>query len=213
MYKYHSKMLNIILFVFILSNIHSFSIMQNQHSHIKKNNIGLNRHYYNNGKNNEYRIKALNSKNNNELGIEETVEKYGLEAGMFKAMTEKENNNDNNKEEGESSSSSSSKDMKPADLLKKYGSAYLITSITLAIISYATCYALISNGVDVNELLQKIGIKTSASSTNVGTAAIAYAVHKAASPIRFPPTVALTPVIAGWIGSRSRSSEDNDNSD
>lgn len=34
----------------------------------------------------------------------------------------------------------------------------------------------------------------------VGKLALAYAAHKAASPIRFPPTVALTPVVAGWIG-------------
>ena len=32
------------------------------------------------------------------------------------------------------------------------------------------------------------------------TVAIAYAAHKAASPIRFPPTVALTPVVAKLIG-------------
>lgn len=29
-----------------------------------------------------------------------------------------------------------------------------------------------------------------------GTFAIAYTMHKAASPIRFPPTVALTPIVA-----------------
>jgi hypothetical protein len=34
----------------------------------------------------------------------------------------------------------------------------------------------------------------------VGTFAIAYAAHKALSPVRFPPTVALTPVVAGWMG-------------
>ncbi len=33
-------------------------------------------------------------------------------------------------------------------------------------------------------------------SEKVGTVGLAYAVHKAASPIRFPPTVALTPVVA-----------------
>jgi hypothetical protein len=39
-------------------------------------------------------------------------------------------------------------------------------------------------------------------STNetVGTFAIAYAAHKALSPVRFPPTVALTPVVARWLG-------------
>jgi hypothetical protein len=34
----------------------------------------------------------------------------------------------------------------------------------------------------------------------VGTFAVAYAAHKALSPVRFPPTVALTPVVAKWIG-------------
>ena len=29
---------------------------------------------------------------------------------------------------------------------------------------------------------------------------VAYAAHKALSPVRFPPTVALTPVVAGWMG-------------
>lgn len=90
--------------------------------------------------------------------------------------------------------------VKPQDLLRKYGPAYLITSIFLAVISYALCYILISSGVDVVFLLEKVGIKSSVAATNTGTAAIAYAVHKAASPIRFPPTVALTPVVARWFG-------------
>ena len=34
----------------------------------------------------------------------------------------------------------------------------------------------------------------------VGTFAIAYAAHKALSPVRFPPTVALTPLVARWLG-------------
>jgi Protein of unknown function (DUF1279) len=31
-------------------------------------------------------------------------------------------------------------------LLKRYGSAYLITSISFAIVSFAACYALVSSG-------------------------------------------------------------------
>jgi uncharacterized membrane protein len=92
--------------------------------------------------------------------------------------------------------------VKPQYLFKQYGAAYLITSITLAIISYAVCYLSISKGVDVVTLLSRIGIKSSVAATNTGTAAIAYAVHKAASPIRFPPTVVLTPVVAGWFGKK-----------
>jgi hypothetical protein len=58
------------------------------------------------------------------------------------------------------------------------------------------------NGVDVASLLEKVGISATGTASNAGTAAIAYAIHKAASPIRFPPTVALTPIVAGWIGKK-----------
>jgi hypothetical protein len=51
----------------------------------------------------------------------------------------------------------------------------------------------------VVSLLQKIGIKATAATANAGTVGIAYAIHKAASPIRFPPTVVLTPIVASWI--------------
>jgi hypothetical protein len=113
--------------------------------------------------------------------VEETTEKYGLEAGLFESMKQKDS--------GESAKS----------LLKKYGIAYLATSIPLAIISFAICYVLVDNGVDVGALLAKIGIE-SAASEKAGTFAIAYAAHKAASPIRFPPTVVLTPIVAKLIG-------------
>lgn len=56
------------------------------------------------------------------------------------------------------------------------------------------------NGVDVDSLLSKVGIEAGDSGEKAGTFAIAYAAHKAASPIRFPPTVLLTPVVAKLIG-------------
>ena len=46
----------------------------------------------------------------------------------------------------------------------------------------------------------QIGITVTSTSEQVGVFALAYAVHKAASPIRFPPTVALTPLVARWMG-------------
>lgn len=49
-------------------------------------------------------------------------------------------------------------------------------------------------------LLSKVGLSVNDTSEKVGTFAIAYAAHKALSPIRFPPTVALTPVVARWTG-------------
>jgi hypothetical protein len=158
----------------------------------------------------QLRIKAVNDKyvrkdfmlsssdpaNNPVEDLEETTKKYGLEVGLWKSFKNRGND----------------KSIKPQDLLAKYGGAYLLTSITLAIISYAICYLLVSNGVDVAALLEKIGIQASSASSTAGTAGIAYAIHKAASPIRFPPTVALTPVVAGWLGKKS-TDKTNDNAD
>lgn len=58
------------------------------------------------------------------------------------------------KEEGEGKDKSKGDQAK--ELLAKYGGAYLATSITLSLISFAVCYALISAGVDVQALLQKV---------------------------------------------------------
>jgi len=113
------------------------------------------------------------------------------EAGLFKALK------DGNKEDaaGESAGATTAK-----DLLKQYGSAYLITSISLSLVSFGVCYVAVSNGVDMAALLSKVGIETSSSAETTGTVAVAYAIHKAASPIRFPPTVALTPAVAKFLG-------------
>jgi hypothetical protein len=57
-------------------------------------------------------------------------------------------------EEGEGKKKSRTDQAK--ELLAKYGGAYLATSITLSLISFALCYALISAGVDVQDLLGKV---------------------------------------------------------
>jgi hypothetical protein len=121
--------------------------------------------------------------------VEETTEKYGLEVGLAQSLKEKD---------GESAKS----------LLKKYGIAYLATSIPLALVSFSICYLLVDNGVDVGALLAKVGIESSGATDKVGTFAIAYAAHKAASPIRFPPTVILTPVVAKIIGKEPEVAEE-----
>ncbi|KAJ4978957.1 hypothetical protein NE237_009737 [Protea cynaroides] len=125
---------------------------------------------------------------------EEITEKYGLEAGLWKIFS--------SKEKGEEGKGEKSKGSQAKELLAKYGGAYLATSITLSLISFSLCYILVSAGIDVQTLLQKVGIPASETGEKVGTFALAYAAHKAASPIRFPPTVALTPIVAGWIGKK-----------
>ena len=105
--------------------------------------------------------------------VQETVEKPGVEGGLFSIFT-----GDGDAKE---------KATTAGDLLKQYGGAYLLTSTSFAIVSFAICYTLVSNGVDVAGLLGKIGIEPSQNAQTGGTFAIAYAAHKAASPIRFPP--------------------------
>ncbi|KAL4295205.1 hypothetical protein GQ457_12G027240 [Hibiscus cannabinus] len=144
-----------------------------------------------------FKIKAIKEKAeeiktpSSSSSVDDVTEKYGLEVGLWKIFSSKEGG------EGKKSKGDQAK-----ELLAKYGGAYLATSITLSLISFSLCYALITAGVDVQALLQKVGISADATGEKVGTFALAYAAHKAASPIRFPPTVALTPIVAGWIGKK-----------
>jgi hypothetical protein len=128
---------------------------------------------------------------------DDVTKKYGLEAGLFSAMK------------------NSGGDVTAKDLLKRYGTAYLATSITLALISFAFCYLAIDAGVDVPRLLARVGIQISSDSAGekAGTLALAYAAHKALSPVRFPPTVALTPLVAQRLGKGPATSAENEAKD
>lgn len=64
----------------------------------------------------------------------ETTEKYGLEAGLWQVFSNKD------------PVTGKTKGQQAKDLLKRYGGAYLITSISFAIVSFAACYALVSAG-------------------------------------------------------------------
>ncbi|XP_008799683.1 uncharacterized protein LOC103714270 [Phoenix dactylifera] len=137
---------------------------------------------------------------------EEITKKYGLEFGLWKIFSSKDGGREGKGTEGEGKEKSRADQAK--ELLAKYGGAYLVTSITLSLISFALCYVLVSAGIDVQALLNKVGFATDETGGKVGTFALAYAAHKAASPIRFPPTVALTPIVASWIG-KKRAKTDN----
>ena len=88
-------------------------------------------------------------------------------------------------------------DAKPAEVLKRYGVTYVVCSIMLSLCSFSLFYALVTSGViDVVGLLGSIGVTLRGRSERAGAVGLAYAMHKMASPIRFPPTVALTAVVA-----------------
>ncbi|CDY30557.1 BnaA04g15760D [Brassica napus] len=82
------------------------------------------------------------------------AKKYGLEVGLWKILSSKEEETD-----GENKKKSKTDEAK--ELLAKYGGVYLATSITLSLISFSLCYALVTSGVDVQALLLKVGISTS----------------------------------------------------
>ena len=79
-----------------------------------------------------------------------------------------------------------------ADLFKRYGAAYLLCSLSLSACSFGLFVLLVRGGIDAGALLRVVGITLRAGHESLGTYALAYLLHKAASPIRFPPTVALT---------------------
>ncbi|KAK4758200.1 hypothetical protein SAY87_019501 [Trapa incisa] len=144
------------------------------------------------------KTKEVKNPSSSSSSAEEVTKKYGLEAGLWQIFSTKEEE-EKAKDDGEKKKL---KTDQAKELLAKYGGAYLATSITLSLISFSLCYALISVGVDVQSLLQKVGISVGEMGEKVGTFALAYAAHKAASPIRFPPTVALTSIVASWIGKK-----------
>lgn len=93
------------------------------------------------------------------------------------------------------------------ELAQLYGGSYLGTSIGLSIVSYIVLYFMVAAGVDVRSLINAFGDWLATTpigrpsaldsiSDTASTATLAYIAHKATSPLRFPLTVAATPVVA-----------------
>merc|ERR1711907_188809 len=92
-------------------------------------------------------------------------------------------------------------------MFKKHAMLYIAVSLSMSMCSLGLFYMLVSRGVNAAAMLQAVGINVQGlAAERLGTFGIAYLLHKAASPIRFPPTVALTAVIARHLAhSRSPS--------
>lgn len=150
------------------------------------------------------RARARAEKTSAEREIDEVTKKWGLEAGLWKVFKSDASKSGEDGEVGVSRMDMAKK------LLKRYGSAYLLTSISLSLVSITVFYFLVAGGVDVAGLLEKVGITVNATSEQFGTFALAYAAHKGSSPIRFGPTVALTPLVAKWLGKEVDDEGDED---
>ena len=152
------------------------------------------------------RARARAEKTSVEREIDEVTKKWGLEAGLWKVF-KSDASKGGDAEDGDVGVSRMDMAKK---LLKRYGSAYLLTSISLSLVSITVFYFLVAGGVDVAGLLEKVGITVNATSEQFGTFALAYAAHKGSSPIRFGPTVALTPLVAKWLGKEVDDEDEDD---
>lgn len=105
------------------------------------------------------------------------------------------------------------------EFAKLYGGSYLGTSTAMAVVSYTAWYFLVQSGVDVVALIKSLGdwlattpvgrpAVLSRVDETVGTAALAYIAHKASSPLRFPLTIAATPIVARAFSKKKPAVED-----
>ena len=81
-------------------------------------------------------------------------------------------------------------------LAQKYGRVAVGVHLCTSAVWYGAIYMGVKNGVDVNGLLASVGLPTpSESFVPVGDMAFAYAGYKCLTPVRWPVTIALTPII------------------
>jgi len=79
---------------------------------------------------------------------------------------------------------------------QQYGKLGLFVYFSLSTFSLTSIYLTIRSGVDVQSLIQKIGLPQSKIIDSAGTFAVAYAIHKMLLPLRFFLTIGMTSFIA-----------------
>ncbi|XP_026327758.1 uncharacterized protein LOC113236027 isoform X2 [Hyposmocoma kahamanoa] len=103
----------------------------------------------------------------------------------------------------ENSTSAMSTKEKLKKAVKEYGSTVVVFHVTISVFSLGACYLLISSGVDLVALLNRInigeGTLTRIASSNAGLFVVAYAVHKVFAPVRLGITLTATPFIVRYL--------------
>ncbi|KFB39089.1 AGAP008432-PA-like protein [Anopheles sinensis] len=87
--------------------------------------------------------------------------------------------------------------------IKEYGSTVLVFHVSISLVSLGTCYLLVSSGIDMVALLDRMGWGDSALASKAGAGAgtfvIAYAIHKVFAPVRISITLGATPLIVRYL--------------
>ncbi|XP_055542387.1 protein FAM210A-like [Wyeomyia smithii] len=90
--------------------------------------------------------------------------------------------------------------------VKEYGSTVLVFHVGISLTSLGACYVLVSSGIDMVALLDRLGWANSALASKTGAGAgtfvIAYAIHKVFAPVRISITLGATPFIVRYLRKR-----------
>lgn len=98
-------------------------------------------------------------------------------------------------------------ELTPREKLKKaakeYGSVLIVFHVGISLISLGTVYFFISNGVDVQQWIDWLGLSKSDDSTKIVAGAsqfiIAYAIHKSFAPVRISITLVSVPFVVRYL--------------
>lgn len=83
---------------------------------------------------------------------------------------------------------------------RKYGKLGIAMYLSISAVTFSSIYLALRSGVDVKELMRKVGIPDWPLLDGAGTVAVAYAIYKLLMPARLFLTVVLTT----WISKRTR---------
>ncbi|TMW46468.1 hypothetical protein DOY81_008452 [Sarcophaga bullata] len=89
---------------------------------------------------------------------------------------------------------------------KDYGSTIIIFHVAISLVSLGSFYLLVSSGIDLVALLERLEFAPTALKSNIALGAsnfvIAYAVHKVFAPVRISITLGATPFIVKYLRSK-----------
>jgi hypothetical protein len=99
--------------------------------------------------------------------------------------------------------------------LREYGKVGIVTHITLSVLSYSILYMSITKGLDVGAYIQSWSSSVQADHSNstengIQTASnfvVTYALYKMLTPIRWPLTFFVTPIVVKQLKKRERSKQ------
>jgi len=86
---------------------------------------------------------------------------------------------------------------------KEYGSVLIVFHVGISLISLGSVYFFISNGVDVQQWIEWMGLSNASENTKIVAGAsqfiIAYAIHKSFAPVRISITLISVPLIVRYL--------------